>query len=97
MISILFRLKSCEVVVSGLDDVKQMIHDYQHTLASQDNATSDLSSLKLAHTQLTVSGLLVLLQYVSTLRLLQSAYSCGYYPTLAVNCSPPPLIPLFTA
>ncbi|KAK7099742.1 hypothetical protein V1264_022800 [Littorina saxatilis] len=40
------RLKSSEVIISSLDDVKQLVSDYEHTLASQDNMTSDLATLR---------------------------------------------------
>ncbi|CAG5131558.1 unnamed protein product, partial [Candidula unifasciata] len=40
------RLKGCEVVISGLNDVKQLVADFESSLASHDNMTSDLSELK---------------------------------------------------
>ena len=52
---VLFRLKSCEVVISGVDDVKQMVSDYEHTLAMHDNMTSDLGALRSTQRDLTVS------------------------------------------
>ena len=42
------------MVISGLDDVKQMVSDYEQTLATHDNMTSDLSALHSTHRDLTV-------------------------------------------
>ena len=53
---ILCRLKSCELLISGLDDAKQMVSDYEQTLASHDNMTSDLSALHSKHRDLAVSS-----------------------------------------
>uniref|UniRef100_A0A2C9K839 Calponin-homology (CH) domain-containing protein n=1 Tax=Biomphalaria glabrata TaxID=6526 RepID=A0A2C9K839_BIOGL len=40
------RLKGTEVVIQGMNEVKQLISDFEGSLASHDNMTSDLSQLK---------------------------------------------------
>ena len=40
------RLKNADLVVSGLEEVKQIVSDYEITLASQENMTSELKGLR---------------------------------------------------
>lgn len=49
-----FRLKTCEVVISGLDDAKQLVSDYEQTLASHEGLPSDLISFREFQHELTV-------------------------------------------